>query len=74
MRVSGFFIALKGLEMHGSTAQDCHDVMEKVLDTCKKEDREEFLRDIIWILLLDIEKERTCLDSFHEEMNDHLKD
>ena len=60
--------------MHGATAQDCHDVMEKVLDTCKKEDREEFLLDIIWILLLDIEKERTCLDSFHEEMNDHLKD
>ena len=59
--------------MHGVTARDAHDIMVKVLDTCKKEDRECFLVDTIWSFLLDIEQEKTCLDSFFEEMQDHLE-
>ena len=60
--------------MHGATARDAYDVMTEVLDTCKKEDREGFLIDTLWSFLLEIEQGRTCLDSFTEEMQDHLKD
>ena len=60
--------------MHGATARDAHETMEKVLDTCRKDDREGFLIDTIWSLLEEIEQEKTCLDSFTEEMQDHLKD
>ena len=60
--------------MHGATAKDAHEIMIKVLDTCRKEDREDFLVDTIECLLIDIEKDDTCLDSFAEEMQDHLRD
>ena len=59
--------------MHAVTAKDAHDIMDKVLDTCKKEDREGFLIDTIWELLLDIQKDKACLDSFFQEMQDHLE-
>ena len=60
--------------MHGATARDAYETMEKVLDTCRKDDREGFLSDTIWALLEEIEQGKTCLDSFTEEMQDHLKD
>jgi len=59
--------------MHGATAQDAQEIMIKVLDTCRKEDREGFLVDTIECLLIDIEKNETCIDSFFEEMQDHLE-
>ena len=59
--------------MHITTAKDAHDIMDKVLDTCKKEDREGFLIDTIWELLLDIEKEKASIDGFFQEMQDHLE-
>ena len=46
--------------MHGVTARDAYDIMVKVLDTCKKEDRECFLVDTIWRFLEEIEQEKTC--------------
>ena len=55
-------------------AKEAHDLICKVLETCRKEDREDFLKDIIWSLLLDIEQEQTCIDSFSEEMQDNLED
>ena len=59
--------------MHGATAQDAQEIMIKVLDTCRKEDREGFLVDTIECLLIDIEKNETWIDSFFEEMQDHLE-
>ena len=59
--------------MNGATAQDAQEIMIKVLDTCRKEDREGFLVDTIECLLIDIEKNETCIDSFFEEMQDHLE-
>ena len=59
--------------MHGVTARDAYEIMVKVLDTCKKEDRECFLVDTIWSFLEEIEQDKTCLDSFFEEMQDHLE-